>query len=118
MQKKRTIRVGGPPIEEYGKSNPKNLLLTVLCAAGAFLLGLLLSGVRTAFRATDDRGRLLVLGTTTLIFCHLYVNVAMSIGLMPITGLPLPFISAGRTFLIVLMAALGVVQSVNIHRED
>ena len=42
----------------------------------------------------------------------------MSIGLMPITGLPLPFISAGRTFLIVLMAALGVVQSVNIHRED
>ena len=44
LQKKRTIRVGGPPIEEYGKSNPKNLLLTVLCAAGAFLLGLLLSG--------------------------------------------------------------------------
>ena len=84
----------------------------------ALFLGLLLSGVRTAFRATDDRGRLLVLGTTTLIFCHLYVNVAMSIGLMPITGLPLPFISAGRTFLIVLMAALGVVQSVNIHRED
>jgi len=40
----------------------------------------------------------------------------MSVGLVPITGLPLPFISAGRTFLIVLMAALGVVQSVAIHQ--
>ena len=84
----------------------------------ALFMGVLLPGVRIAFRATDDRGRLLVLGTTTLVFCHLYVNVAMSIGLMPITGLPLPFISAGRTFLIVLMAALGLVQSVNVHREE
>ena len=42
----------------------------------------------------------------------------MSIGLMPITGLPLPFISAGRTFLIVLMASLGFVQSVCVHREE
>ena len=84
----------------------------------ALFMGVLLPGIRIAFRATDDRGRLLVLGTTTLLFCHLYVNVAMSIGLMPITGLPLPFISAGRTFLIVLMAALGIVQSVNVHRGD
>ena len=84
----------------------------------ALFMGVLLPGVRIAFRATDDRGRLLVLGTTTLVFCHLYVNVAMSIGLMPITGLPLPFISAGRTFLVVLMAALGIVQSVNVHREE
>lgn len=83
----------------------------------ALFLGLLLTGVRTAFRADDDRGRLLAVGVTTLVFCHLYVNVAMSIGLMPITGLPLPFISAGRTFLVVLMASLGVLQSVNVHHE-
>ena len=42
----------------------------------------------------------------------------MSLGLVPITGLPLPFISAGRTFLIVLMAALGIVQSVAIHHAE
>ena len=84
----------------------------------ALFVGVLLPGIRIAFRSDDDRGRLLVLGTTTLVFCHLYVNVAMSIGLMPITGLPLPFISAGRTFLVVLMAALGLVQSVNVHRGD
>ena len=81
-------------------------------------LGVLLPGVRIAVRATDDRGRLLAVGTTTLVFCHLYINVAMSIGLMPITGLPLPFISAGRSFLVVLMASLGIVQSVGVHRNE
>lgn len=84
----------------------------------ALFLGVLLTGARIAFRATDDRGRLVAVGTTTLVFCHLYVNVAMSIGLMPITGLPLPFISAGRSFLVTLLAALGVVQSVAVHREE
>ncbi len=83
----------------------------------ALFLGVLISSLRIAIRATDDRGRLIAAGVATLIFCHVYINIAMSIGLMPITGLPLPFISAGRTFLIVLMAALGFVQSVGVHRE-
>lgn len=81
-------------------------------------LGILLPGIRIAFTASDDRGRLLALGVLMLLFCHVYINVAMNIGLMPITGLPLPFISAGRTFLIVILAALGLVQSVGIHREQ
>ena len=55
---------------------------------------------------------------TTLIFVHIYINIAMSIGLMPITGLPLPFISAGKTFLVTLLAALGIVQSISLHREE
>ena len=81
----------------------------------ALFLGILGPGLRIAVRCQDDRGRLVVVGILTLVFCHLYVNVAMSVGLVPITGLPLPFISAGRTFLVILMAALGVVQSVAIH---
>ena len=89
-----------------------NLLLLSL------FLGLLLSVLRIALFATDDRGRLLAAGVATLIFCHVYINIGMSIGLMPITGLPLPFISAGRTFLIVLMISLGFVQSVNVHRHN
>lgn len=80
-------------------------------------LGVLASGAKIAIKSDDDRGRLIAIGVSTLIFCHLYVNVAMSIGLMPITGLPLPFISAGRTFLVVLLMALGIVQSVNVHRK-
>ena len=84
----------------------------------ALFLGILGPGLRIAVRCPDDRGRLVVIGILTLIFCHLYVNVAMSVGLVPITGLPLPFISAGRTFLIVLMAALGIVQSVAVHHAE
>ena len=78
-------------------------------------LGVLLPGLRIAWCCEDDRGRLLAVGTCTLVFAHVYVNVAMSIGLMPITGLPLPFISAGKTFLVVLMAAFGLVQSIAMH---
>ena len=78
---------------------------------------LLLSGCRAAFMSSDGCGRLFAVGFTTLIFAHVYVNIAMSIGLVPITGLPLPFISSGRTFLVTVMCGLGVMQSVSIHRE-
>ena len=84
----------------------------------ALFLILLLSGLWTAVRSNDDRGRLVVIGVMTLVFVHVYINIAMSIGLMPITGLPLPFISAGKTFLVILLAALGVVQSISLHREE
>ena len=88
-----------------------------LALLGLFAV-LCLSGVWTAGTATDLRGRLMALGVSTLIFAHVYVNIAMSIGLVPITGLPLPFISSGRTFLVIVMAGLGIVQSISIHREE
>ena len=72
----------------------------------------------TAFVATDGTGRLLALGVSTLVFAHVFINIAMSVGLVPITGLPLPFISAGRTFLVTVMAGLGIVQSVSIHGRE
>ncbi len=83
-------------------------LYAVLCVSGAW----------TAFRAVDGRARLFALGFTTLVFAHVYINIGMSIGLMPITGLPLPFISHGRTFLVTAMAGFGLIQSISIHREE
>ncbi len=90
---------------------------------GALLLlglyaALLLSGVWIAWQAVDLRGRLFALGFTMLIFAHVYINIGMSIGLVPITGLPLPFISSGRTFLVMAIAGLGLIQSIAIHREE
>ncbi len=78
--------------------------------------GIVLPGCWIAFFAVDRRGRLLALGVSSLVFAHVYINIAMSIGLLPITGLPLPFISSGRTFLVTVMCALGLVQSVSLHR--
>ena len=72
----------------------------------------------TAWTSPDLRGRLFALGFATLVFMHVYVNIGMSIGLVPITGLPLPFISSGRTFLLTVMSGLGIVQSISIHKEE
>lgn len=71
-----------------------------------------------AVRAADMRGRLLALGFTMLVFGHIYVNIGMCIGLVPITGLPLPFISSGKTFLLTILCGLGLVQSVAVHRDE
>ena len=75
-----------------------------------------LSGVWTAFTAADLQGRLLALGVSTLVFAHVAINTAMSVGMMPITGLPLPFMSSGRTFLATAIVGLGLVQSVSTNK--
>lgn len=90
---------------------------------GALLLlamfgALLVPGAWTAIVSTDGSGRLVALGVSMLIFAHVWINIAMSIGLVPITGLPLPFISSGRTFLVTVMAGLGLIQSVAIHGRE
>jgi len=88
--------------------------LTVLL----LFLGVLSSGLWVAFRCQDDTGRLFCVGVVSLIFSHMFINIAMTIGIMPITGLPLPFISYGRTFMLTMMVALGFVQSVSIHGRE
>ncbi len=80
------------------------------------LFALVIGTVLTvAVTCPDGVGKLLCVGVGTMMFCHVFVNIAMTIGLLPITGLPLPFVSYGRTCLLTMMAALGFVQSVAIH---
>lgn len=71
-----------------------------------------------AYGARDLTGRLLVTGVAALIFAHIFQNVGMNVLLTPITGIPLPFISYGGTFLIVLLSMMGLVQSVWVHRIE
>ena len=77
---------------------------------------LLFSILRTAFKAPPF-GRLLATGIAVLFFCHVYINIGMCIGLAPVTGLPLPLVSYGGSFIFVSMACLGVVQSVHRHLD-
>ena len=77
----------------------------------------LFAGVRAAAVAQDKMGRLLAAGLTGLVFCHVFVNIAMTIGLLPIMGIPLPLVSYGGTFVVGAMAALGLVQSVYVRRR-
>jgi len=84
---------------------------------GGFLC-LLLQCIYVAFYSRDTMGRLLVVGVVGLIFAHVFQNVGMNLLIMPITGIPLPLISYGGTFMIVLLFLLGLVQSVWVHRVD
>jgi len=78
---------------------------------------LLYGGMLAAARASDKMGRLLCVGLMAALFCHIFINIAMTVGLMPITGLPLPLISYGGTFMVCTMSALGIVQSVHIRGD-
>lgn len=83
------------------------------------LFGVVLwNGIRIAGLARDRFGALLALGVTVLIGVHVFVNIAMTIGLVPVTGIPLPFISYGGTFVLSCCLLQGLVQSVYRYRRD
>ncbi len=70
-------------------------------------------GIRIAREAPDILGTLIATGVTSFMFIHILINVGMSMGLMPATGLPLPFISHGGTFMITNFIGIGLL--LNIH---
>ncbi len=87
--------------------------VTLVCLFALLLLSMLL----TAHVASDQLGLLITVGFAAQIFFHIYQNIGMTIALMPITGLPLPLISYGGTFLVMVMFGLGLVNSVWVHRK-
>jgi cell division protein FtsW len=78
----------------------------------ALFVGLGFLGVRAAVRARDDFGRLLAIGITTWFCVQAFVNIGAVIGILPITGVPLPFISFGSSAMLANMAAAGVLCNV------
>ncbi len=88
--------------------------LTVLGLFGLVLF----NGIRIAGSARDRLGTLIAIGVTVLFAVHVFVNIAMTIGLVPITGIPLPFISYGGSFVLSCCLLQGLVQSVWRFRKD
>jgi rod shape determining protein RodA len=78
---------------------------------------LLMVCLHIAFKARDEFGLLMAVGVTALIFFHGYQNIGMTIAIMPITGLPLPLVSYGGTFVVIIMFALGLLNSIWVHRK-
>jgi rod shape determining protein RodA len=79
---------------------------------------LIFSALRTALAAPDDFGRYLCVGAAAVFFTHSVINIGMSIRLMPVTGLPLPLVSYGGTFMVAMMSYLGIIQSVYARRNE
>jgi rod shape determining protein RodA len=96
--------------EEFGFVGAAALII----CEGTVLLWCIL----VAARARDKVGALLAVGVMTMLFTHIFVNIGMTIHVVPITGIPLPFISYGGSFVIACLAAMGLVQSVWVHRKN
>ena len=67
--------------------------------------------------AKDKGGQLMIFGFLSVLFIHIWENMGMTLGLMPVTGIPLPFISYGGTFQMVNLAMIGLCLSVRYHRS-
>jgi rod shape determining protein RodA len=72
------------------------------------------STLRTAFFA-PPYGRLLAVGVTMMLFFHVFINIGMSMGVAPVSGLSLPLVSYGGSFIVITMAALRLLQSIRTH---
>jgi cell division protein FtsW len=92
-------------------------LLGMLTVIASFL-AIALRGLRTARRAPDTYGALLATGIVVWISGQAFVNIAVVLALLPVTGVPLPLVSQGGSSLIVLMAAIGLLLSVSRETMD
>ncbi len=90
----------------------------LLGCLGVFALYIILAacGLEIAWLNTDPFGRLVAVGIVTMFMVMVLVNVSMTLGLMPITGLTLPFVSYGGSSLIVSMTALGLLNNIGRDR--
>ncbi len=88
----------------------------VLCVLGLYAL-YFANGARVAMRARDRAGVLVVIGLLSLSGFHVLYNTAMVVGMLPITGIPLPFLSYGGSFTLVNFLATGIILGVDLRRH-
>lgn len=95
--------------EEFG-------FVGVMILLGLYLV-LLLRGVSIVVRARDLQGALLGTGVLAMLGFQIMVNVGMTVGVMPVTGLPLPLVSYGGTSLIITMMGIGLLLSIRLRHK-
>jgi len=79
---------------------------------------LLFRGIRAASISSDQFGRLIATGIVMMILFQVFINIAVNIRIVPVTGIPLPFVSQGGSSLLMLFAALGLLEGIVLrHRK-
>ena len=91
-------------------------LIGATLVIGAFAV-LAVVGFRIALRCEDPFGKLLAAGITALVCGQAAINLAAALGIAPLTGIPLPFVSYGGSSLIVLLAAMGVLLNIAVNEK-
>ena len=84
-----------------------------------FIFGYLINSIiRNSYLSKDKFSSLILIGLGSILLAHVFVNTAMTVGLIPVKGLPLPFISAGGTFLITCYLMIGLIMRFSINYSD
>ena len=83
-----------------------------------FYFVLIMRGLDTIAKAKDDFGRLLASGITFMFFMYFFINIGMTLGIMPVVGIPLPFMSYGGTSLLCNFLAIGILINIRIRRFE
>ena len=96
--------------EEFG------FLGAVTCITCFFIL--IFKGLQIAGAARNSFASLTAIGLTMIMFFHVFINLGMVVGLMPVTGVPLPFMSSGGSALLTFMAAMGIQSNISMHRMN
>ena len=120
----RGLTVGGEGQRGYIPVQSTDFIFTVVAEDLGFiggtivlvLFGLLLWRILlVGWRAGDAFGMLIAAGLASIILCQVLVNVGMVIGMMPVTGIPLPFVTYGGSSVISLLFGLGILQSIRMR---
>ena len=84
----------------------------------AICCGIVAIGISIATNTKHQYGRLLVMGIINIFFIHMFINIAMVMGLIPVVGAPLPFVSYGGTIMASMMIGYGLVLNVDLHKNS
>jgi rod shape determining protein RodA len=94
--------------EEWG-------LIGALIVVGLYL-AMILWGLRIAVESKDRFGAILVFGVVAMLFWHIFINIGMTLGMMPVVGIPLPLLSYGGSFLVSTLVGIGILLNVSMRR--
>lgn len=103
-----------------------DFIFAVICEEMGFIVGalviiiyivILLKMIKIASSAKDYYGSIIVVGIAAMLFFHIVENIGMTMGILPITGIPLPFLSYGGSSMIINLIALGIVLNVSARRQ-
>jgi len=84
-----------------------------------FVVGMMITQIiKRSYLAKDRFSSLVLIGIATILLSHVFVNTAMTVGLIPVKGLPFPFISAGGSFLITSFLMIGLVLKLSVNYSD
>ena len=81
-------------------------------------LFVIIRGISTTYTIRNRFTNLVIVGSSSIIGFHVFVNIAMAIGIMPVTGLPLPFLSYGGSFTLTIAILLGLILNAKVSDQD